>query len=77
MTKSISKKVSSAKRKANLALTAFLAVAVMAITLTMVGVFDYATLNVGVQPDGGQANALVAPTSAVAQSSDLGLVQRN
>lgn len=77
MTKNITHKMTSAKLKAHLALTAFVAVAVLTITLTVVGIFAYATLNVGVQPDGGPANVLVAPASVIAQTSGFASVQAN
>ncbi len=71
-TKNISKKASSAKLKARLALAGFAAVAVLAFTLTMVGVFSYATLNLNVQPVSDQANALIIPVSVAAQTAVLG-----
>ena len=77
MTKNITHKMTSIKLKAHLAMTAFVAVAVLTITLTVVGVFAYATLNIGVQPDSGQANVLVAPASVVAQISGFSSVQAN
>lgn len=77
LSRNLSKKASTAKLKANLALTGFVAVAVIALTLTMVGIFNYATLDLGVQPDGGQTNALVAPVSVTAQTASLGFVQGN
>ena len=77
MTKNITHKMTSAKLKAHLALTAFVAVAVLTLTLTVVGIFAYATLNLGVQPDSGQANVQVAPASVIAQTSGFGLVKAN
>lgn len=77
MTKNIARKMTSAKLKAHLAMTAFVAVAVLTITLTVAGVFAYATLNIGVQPDGAQANVLTAPASVVAQTSGFGSVRAN
>ena len=70
-TKNISKKASSAKLKARLALAGFAAVAVLAFTLAWC-VFSYATLNLNVQPVSDQANALIIPVSVAAQTAVLG-----
>ncbi len=77
MMKRFSIRISPAKSKAALALTAFVVVAALAITLTMVGIFDYATLNLGVQSDGSQASAVGVPVSTMASSVDFSLVQGN
>jgi len=77
MTKNITHKMTSAKLKAHLALTGFVAVAVLTLTLTVVGIFAYATLNIGVQPDSGQANVQIAPASVVAQTAGFSPVQVN
>lgn len=75
--KNSSKKADAARFKAHLALTGFVAVAVIALTLTGVGIFGYATLDLTVQPDGGQAKALVAPASITTQTASLGSIQGN
>jgi hypothetical protein len=77
ISKTISKKASAAKLKAHLALAGFVAVAVIALTLTMVGLFGYATLDLNVQPDGVQSQALAAPASMTTQTASLGTIQGN
>ncbi len=72
LSKNITKKASAAKLKAHLALTGFVAVAVIALTLTVVGIFNYTALDRSVQPDGGQANALTAPVSISTQQQTWG-----
>lgn len=74
--KNSSKRATSAKRKATLALTAFIAVAVMSLTLTMVGAYSYVA-----RTDSQQVASLMQPVSAVVQTvvqaPGLGILQGN
>lgn len=74
--KNSSKRATGAKRKATLALTAFIAVAVMSLTLTMFGAYSYVA-----RTDSHQVASLMQPVSAVVQTvvqaPGLGILQGN
>ncbi len=72
MSKTLIHKKTATKLKAHLAMAAFVVVTAAALTLTAVGLFDYATLDAGVQGDTIQANSLTHVTSVVAQASGAG-----
>jgi hypothetical protein len=65
----MTKKPTTAKLKAHLAMAAFMVMAIATITLTAVGVFGYATLVAGVHTDGAQASAQSASFNVGSLSS--------
>ena len=71
------KKLTPAKIKSHLAMLAFLVVAAAALTLTSVGVFNYVTLNAGVQTQSGTATPPTAPFGVASASPNVTLISGN